>query len=63
MLTKEKIARLQRIDKTGLIAEEDKQELPGIHFCYEWDELPVCKDSPEWECCTFGIKRRMEDAL
>ena len=25
---------------------------PGLHFCPDWDFLPICDDSPEREACT-----------
>lgn len=31
---------------------EDLALLPGFHFCPDWDRLPICEDSPEWETCT-----------
>lgn len=43
---------LRRIDMTGEITEQDKAFLPGLHFCDDWDQLPIYDDSPEKESCT-----------
>lgn len=34
-------------DKHGVIREGDYEVCPGIHFCRNWDEMAVCRDSPE----------------
>lgn len=41
-------------DKHGVIREGDYEICPGIHFCPDWDRLPVCKDSPEADGCACG---------
>lgn len=46
------IERLERLDRGGVITAADKIELPGIHWCPDWDFLPVCDASPEIEGCT-----------
>jgi len=38
----------------------DDRICPGIHFCPDWDGLPVCADSPEAEGCSCG--RIVEEA-
>lgn len=30
-------------------SEVDRAICPGLHFCPDWDFLPICKDSPEWD--------------
>lgn len=38
--------------KTGCLTDAERRELPGFHYCPDWDELPICEASPEWEACT-----------
>ena len=57
MLTKSQKDLLMEIDRTGIFTEEDKETLPGLHFCPEWDDLPVCDDSPESSGCTCNLLR------
>ncbi|MGN6769769.1 MAG: hypothetical protein ACTHJQ_07990 [Rhizobiaceae bacterium] len=51
-LTEEQAARLRVLDRTGVIMVSDWKLLPGIHFCPDWDHLPVCNASPEISGCT-----------
>ena len=53
-LTEEQRKILTRADKTGLIYQGDSDVCPQIHFCHDWDSLPICADSPEAEACTCG---------
>lgn len=53
-LTEEQRRILERADKFGTIEVGDDEICPGIHFCFDWDQLPVCRDSPEAECCGCG---------
>ena len=39
------------VDVSGIITPEAKLECPGIHFCPDWDYLPVCDASPEKVGC------------
>lgn len=45
---------LQVIDRCSIIHSSDDRVCPGIHFCPDWDFLPVCDDSPEKDGCTCG---------
>lgn len=50
------LAQLQRrvltlADGTDEIPQGAAVVCPGIHFCPDWDYLPICMDSPEWEAC------------
>lgn len=56
-LTAEQYKILERADRFGAIYEEDADICPGIHFCPDWDGLPVCIASPEAETCTCQHKR------
>lgn len=57
-LTAEQSKILARADKFGTIEVGDDRICPGIHFCPDWDDLPVCADRPEADGCTCGrIKR------
>lgn len=53
-LTKKQVDILARADKFGHIYEGDYSICPGIHFCPDWDGLPVCIDSPEADGCNCG---------
>lgn len=53
-LSQDQIKVLTRADKMGMIYEGDSKICPGIHFCDDWDDLPVCDDSPEADACTCG---------
>jgi hypothetical protein len=53
-LSKRQTAVLMRADKSGMIYEGDSEICPGIHFCSDWDSLPVCDDSPEADACGCG---------
>ena len=52
MLTATQKYALHLIDIRNTITKEDRALLPGVHFCNDWDGLPVCDDSPEKSCCT-----------
>lgn len=58
-LTLQQKAILHRADKTGMIYKGDSTVCPQIHFCDDWDGLPICADSPEADGCTCG---RIKDA-
>ena len=32
----------------------------GYHFCYEWDEMCIGPDMPEWDVCLCDIKKKVE---
>ena len=51
MLTKEQTMLLFEIDRAEIFTEEDERILPGLHFCPDWDGLPVCDNSPEYCNC------------
>lgn len=53
-LTKSQEMLLVRMDREDYppLSDRELAELPGFHFCPDWDSLPICKDSPEWEACT-----------
>lgn len=53
-LTRTQRAILLLADKSGMIKQGDSEICPEIHFCPDWDELPICADSPEAEACTCG---------
>ena len=57
-LIAKQFARLQAIEKAGAITEDDKRALPGVHFCDDWDGLPIFDGSPEKECCGCDLRRR-----
>lgn len=48
---------LHKVDSTGAIWPSDREVLPGLHFCPDWDGLAICKLTPEWESCTCDIKK------
>lgn len=54
-LTGEQITLLHHIDTYGFIPEDFRSVLPGVHFCPDWDGLPICDDSPEKEACTCPL--------
>lgn len=56
-LTPEQSKLLTIIDKTGMIKVGDRDKLPGLHFCHEWDSQPICKDSPEWDACICDLPK------
>lgn len=43
-------------DKQGRIEDVHRRTCPGIHFCPDWDFMPVCNDSPEKESCTCTLE-------
>ena len=45
-------------DKMGEAPAGAQAICPGFHFCPDWDFLPICKDSPEWEACTCTREAR-----
>jgi len=57
-LTNEQRRILFIADKTGMIKQGDSDTCPQIHFCPDWDEFPICADSPEAEGCTCGSIKR-----
>ena len=60
-LTTEQSKILNMADKTGIIRVSDKLVCAGVHFCPEWDQLPICADSHEWDACLCNIKLRHEE--
>lgn len=57
-MTQEQKQRLQSVDKSGVYHAEDLDLLPGLHFCPDWDNLPVCDASPEKSGCTCDIGKQ-----
>ena len=51
-LTREQRRALARIDRDETFDDEGRKLLPGIHFCPDWDYMPVFNDCPEKEGCT-----------
>ena len=51
-LTHEQLRMLQIADRMGEAPQGVDVTCPGFHFCPDWDELPICDDSPEREACT-----------
>lgn len=54
-LSPRQLHQLHRVDRAGAINEEDRAVLPGVHFCPDWDEMAICDDSPEKDCCTCKL--------
>lgn len=57
MLTEGQRNLLKRIDLAGSFSKDEAILLPNLHFCPDWDFLPVCDDSPEAEGCTCHTSR------
>lgn len=51
-LTSMQRAILFLADKMGEAPLGAREICPGFHFCPDWDGLPICTASPEWEACT-----------
>ena len=53
-LTEQQAAVLDRLDKdqSAVIGDKDAATCPGLHFCPDWDGLPICFASPEIHSCT-----------
>lgn len=51
-LTAKQIKLLRRIDRAGFFTKDEAEQLPGLHFCGDWDFLPVCDAGPEADGCT-----------
>jgi hypothetical protein len=47
-------AIIYRVNLSGVIREQDKAFLPGLHFCDDWDGLAICDTSPEKDGCCCG---------
>lgn len=61
-MNKEQInLRLDEIHRTGVITEKDKELLPGVHFCWCWDGLPVAEGCIEATVCTCFEKEESSD--
>ena len=56
-LTAEQRQILAHADKSGSISDADRKKLPGFHFCPDWDEMAICKGTPEWDACTCDFRR------
>lgn len=54
-LTEAQRAILAFTDSRGRISPWHNAICPGIHFCPDWDFLPVCDASPEKEACTCRL--------
>lgn len=53
-LTKQQASLLRYLDEDqdADILDADRRLCPGLHFCPDWDGMPICEASPEWEACT-----------
>ena len=50
-LTDEELLVLHKVETLGKIEPMDREVLPGLHFCAEWDGLAIFNKTPEWELC------------
>lgn len=41
------------MERSGVIMEEYRNA-PGLHFCYEWDEMLIWPGLPEFNACQCG---------
>lgn len=58
-LTEEQYRVLNIADRTGKCPTPTELKLvPGFHFCMDWDNLPICDDSPEKEACLCRVKNK-----
>ena len=55
-----KKALLRKADLSGQIDSDAREFLPGVHFCPDWDEMAIYRESPEWECCTCAIRKELD---
>lgn len=55
-LTEAQAKAIARIDRTGKIEPGDRELLPLLHWCPDWDYLPVCVDSPEIDGCRCSFE-------
>ena len=53
-LNKQQAALLRRMDRDDALPlkPNELQQVPGFHYCPDWDYLPICDDSPEKDVCT-----------
>lgn len=42
---------LSKVDMEGKFSEADALICPGLHFCWDWDEMAICDVSPEKATC------------
>ena len=56
------IDRLNEIDRTGVITDEDKKRFAGIHFCPDWDFMAVTDNSSEKSGCTCNPEKKATKA-
>jgi hypothetical protein len=52
---------LMRADKYGTLMYGDEDICPGIHFCPDWNDLPVFAGIPEADACQCGRLPKSED--
>lgn len=59
VLTYEQSQILRGIDAglTNMANKRIKKIVPGVHWCPDWDYMPICDDSPEKEGCTCNLKQ------
>lgn len=55
-LTFETVLGLIALARLGIEYREIKHFKPYLHFCSEWDGLPIDKNDPEFEVCTCFSK-------
>ena len=36
-------------EQNGFISDEHKKDFPSLHFCPDWDEMPITHELPEFE--------------
>lgn len=55
-LTEQQAAILDRLDRcSGIIKQADREACPGLHWCPDWDDLPICDASPEKDGCSCRL--------
>lgn len=54
-MTHEQSKALRIIDKTGMIKVGDRDLLPGLHFCPDWDYQAIFDFSPEKDACLCHV--------
>lgn len=49
MITKEDRLRIEK--KGGVLLKKDIEKYPFLHYCWEWDNMLIYEEDPEFESC------------
>jgi hypothetical protein len=50
-----RILRKMDVPDPPSLTPDELRQVPGFHYCPDWDFLPICHGSPEMDACLCGV--------